>query len=1095
MPTTVLTCLLATCTSAAGENAEALARRILDAADRPIGLAHMPRGGDGALAVGLAGIDKDLRLHAQDGDYARVQAARQRAGERGLCGRRVWIDHGNLSRLLPAGRSADLVVLTDLKADELTPELAAEIRRVLHPWYGLAVLGDASGGLAEVALRKWAASISADVAPLGGPGRLVAVKAKPLAGADDWPQWWHGPNNNAVSTDRAFRLPESVQWAGKPFFSTRIELPIVAAGRLFVLWNGHAMDSSPGEPKLTGLEGEGPLLTARATGSGVRLWVRRLTPAAWSQASRSAMLADGNDLLVTDGGRLLVLDQATGRQRRAVESGCEEVRWLAVADGRVLVIGGRTTQRHGHRSMKAVVPFRQGGLKLLVLDRRDFSLRWQVRREPGDEAFDPRSAAVAGGRVFVCTESGRAEAYALADGKELWRTATGVEREKPKMYEWDRSSRHPVVGYAVGELYLISGTEQGQAVALAQSDGRVRWSQSTPHHHQLIPLAFDGLIWDMGKGLDPATGLAKRKLRGVQNGGCSRMTACPQGIVGNAGLTYNLWSDKPEELLPAKSACGAGQYVANGLVWKFPTPCSACTEWRGFVARAAAESPPALPPRRVVGHAAKATGRSPAGWTTYRGDARRSAFSPARILQRRRIAWTAEPQRSAGALSTPKTVLFDAELVPAPPVIAGETVLIGRADGAVDALALAGGRRKWRAWTGGRIYASPTVWADRVFVGSADGMLYAFALADGRELWRLRVAPGVGRVLLFEQLGSRWPVLSSPLVVDGRIYVTAGLLDAVDGVHAVCADADGKVLWERGDWSPAGVNGILSGAGQLCWDDGPVYHGGEAPLVRLATADGACRAAVAQGHVKELASWDVRRWRTIQTYQKTYRAAKGQEVGSPGAGWLIYGGRRTFTDQAESGTWRNQLHLVCPDEQGRGRLPILHVSDENARMPAWDDRDVLLPVDSRRPRFTGLILVRQSDVRKAALARMPDASTGQILARHGKWAQGQSIPPDQLRRALPMLPELPSRWRVSLPYGWSPVACALTSDAALVALRHHQQAAKLAAYDRADGKKRWEIDLPANPCHSALAVAADGSVVAALTDGRVLCVAGARDTP
>ncbi|MGB2822121.1 MAG: class I SAM-dependent methyltransferase, partial [Phycisphaerae bacterium] len=318
---TALACMLAICAPAGGEDADALARRILKAADRPVGLAHMPRCGDGGLAMALAGIDKDLRVHGQDADHARVREARRKADDQGLLGRRVWFDHGDLTRLLPVGRSADLVVLTDLKADELTPALAAEIRRVLHPWYGLAVLGDASGRLDEAALRKWAALISANVTTLGGAGRLVAVKATPLAGADDWPQWWHGPDNNAVSTDRAFRLPESVQWAGKPFFSTRIELPIVAAGRLFVLWNGHAMDSSPGEPNLAGLEGDGPLLTARATGSGVRLWARRLTASAWSQASRSTMVADGNDLLVADGGRLLVLDQATGRQRRAVDSG------------------------------------------------------------------------------------------------------------------------------------------------------------------------------------------------------------------------------------------------------------------------------------------------------------------------------------------------------------------------------------------------------------------------------------------------------------------------------------------------------------------------------------------------------------------------------------------------------------------------------------------------------------------------------------------------------------------------------------------------------------------------------------------------------
>ena len=83
-------------------------------------------------------------MHGQDANGARTREARQRADDQGLLGRRVWFGHGDLSRLLPVGRSADLVVLTDLEADELTAELAAEIRRVLHPWYGLAVAADGS---------------------------------------------------------------------------------------------------------------------------------------------------------------------------------------------------------------------------------------------------------------------------------------------------------------------------------------------------------------------------------------------------------------------------------------------------------------------------------------------------------------------------------------------------------------------------------------------------------------------------------------------------------------------------------------------------------------------------------------------------------------------------------------------------------------------------------------------------------------------------------------------------------------------------------------------------------------------------------------
>ena len=61
-----------------------------------------------------------------------------------------------------AACSHGLVVLTDLKSAELTPALAEEIWRVLHPWYGMAVLGDVSGKLAASNLTEWAKTIGLD---------------------------------------------------------------------------------------------------------------------------------------------------------------------------------------------------------------------------------------------------------------------------------------------------------------------------------------------------------------------------------------------------------------------------------------------------------------------------------------------------------------------------------------------------------------------------------------------------------------------------------------------------------------------------------------------------------------------------------------------------------------------------------------------------------------------------------------------------------------------------------------------------------------------------------------------------------------------
>ncbi|HET6429993.1 MAG TPA: PQQ-binding-like beta-propeller repeat protein, partial [Phycisphaerae bacterium] len=619
--------------AAADEQADALVARVLKALGRPVGLAHLPRCKDAGEALALARAGKWTYVHGQIADAAAVAGVRRAVDDAGLLNRRISIDQGDLQRLLPVARSCDLVLLTDLRAEELKPALAAEIRRVLHPWYGVAVLGDASGKLSASALLKWAKGISPGAAPLPGGGALVTVKAGPLAGADDWAHWWHGPDNNAVSADKAYTLPETVQWAGKPFFAgTLVELPIVAGGRLFMLWNGHEMDSSAGAPLLAGEEGKGPLLIAQAVGSGQKLWVRRLSPAAWVQVSRSIVVAVGEDLLVADGNSILELDGATGREKRHAQLDCPEIKWMALHAGRLLILGGTTTRNPGRRSAKAVIPFRSSGLHLMALDYKTFKPLWRLNRRQGVDAFDPRCPAVAGDRIFLCTEADIAQAYSVEGGKLLWSVTAGFERMKVQQYEWDRSSRHPVTGYALLGVYVLSATEMPAAVVLSQADGKRLWSTPTPRSYMITPLAFGGLLWKEGRGLDAETGKVKRSLAGVNRGGCSRFTACPQGIVGNAGLTYDLLAAKPVPILSAKSLCGAGQFVANGLAWKFPTPCTNCTEWRGFIARGPAEkSPPARDRLVRSADSATVTGAEPAGWLTYRGNATRSASTPARI--------------------------------------------------------------------------------------------------------------------------------------------------------------------------------------------------------------------------------------------------------------------------------------------------------------------------------------------------------------------------------------------------------------------------------------------------------------------------------
>ncbi len=1094
---------------------QAQAEAILKFLNRSVGLVHMPDCGNGELALALLDADKTLLIHAQDPDYAKIQAARKTADEKGYYGSRVWFDQGDLKRLLPVANSCDLVIMTNLTDKDLTPQLAKEIGRVLHPWYGIALL---TGSVSQEKLVQWDSTIQGSgfgvqgsvifdprLSPLAS-GHFLKLSKAELEGSDDWPLWWHGPGNSPVSEDTAFQMPGTMQWTGKPYKSTRIELPIVAQGRLFMGWNGHVMDATPGEPILEGedvnvrthgwktvlkgtlMDHRGPLLTAQSTGSGVLLWHRRLSPAAWLQVARSMMAACGNVLLVADGGNLLELDQATGKELRTKEFDFKEIKWLSAIDDYVMVLGGTQFPmlypEQMRRSEKNVIPFRSSGLVLTVLDRKSLKVLWQVKREQGKDAFDPRSPAAENGRLFICSEGGTAEAYELGTGRLAWKVEIGFERAKPGGYEWDRSSRHPVSGYAALGVYIISGIEMQKAYILSQKDGSQLWDMRTKGQNQFMPLAFKGLL----SGLDPLTGERKEKIVHPIKESCSRPTMAP--FAEESG--YN----PPEKL---KSACGAGNFVADGLIWKFPTPCG-CIEWRGFIAQGPKEKTVQVPNRLyTVQTDTSAAESAPKGWLTYRANAERSSFMPVPVPDKVGIRWLTDSLCRRSALSRGNSVLVGDERVPAPPVVADNRIIVAHGDGSVNAFDLKSGKQLWCSYTSGRVVSSPTVWKDRVFVSSCDGFLYSFSLADGREIWRLHVAGDVGRTMVYDQLGSRWPAVSSPIVQGDRVVASAGLISHVDGVYAVCADAEtGRILWERNDWKKAEEGGKISGGAQFsCYENTLFYHGGMAPPVRLSIEDGRCAPAFTLASDEYFRQFTAGKWATVRTFAGITGNVKGQDVGFLSRELVAYGGRRIWIDQAGSG-YGGGLKIFYRNEKGEGLLPVAGISgagnrSEIALFPVWDEKDVIFlnvkGADEKQKHLGGVVSLAKEKLAEALRSMTSENSIKDILAEDNKkGSRNRGIPPGLINRGYSVLKDNNPSWKWTIPYGNKVYAYALTENAVVMVLRDHRGTNLLITLSRKDGAKLWDLKLPGRPVYGGMAIAGDGSIVLALLDGTLITV-------
>lgn len=110
------------------------------------------------------------------------------------------------------------------------------------------------------------------------------------------------------------------------------------------------------------------------------------------------------------------------------------------------------------------------------------------------------------------------------------------------------------------------------------------------------------------------------------------------------------------------------------------------------------------------------------------------------------------------------------------------------------------GKPAWHFVTGGRLGSRGTLQhdAERLYVPCHDGSIYALNLKDGSLAWRFLAAPADRRMVAYGQVESAWPIFNLVLH-QGRLYGIAGRHREIDGgLHAYGIEAaSGKLLWHR----------------------------------------------------------------------------------------------------------------------------------------------------------------------------------------------------------------------------------------------------------------------------------------------------------
>jgi outer membrane protein assembly factor BamB len=1021
--------------------------------------------------------------------------ARQPSARSAVLGSQVVIETGEPTAIPLGDWVADLLVVADASDADLAELPPAEARRVLAPYRGMAVVGgprDGGRALSVDALRAWAEKTGGTVTISDDDtGCWAVVRMAPLEGGDDWSHHMHGADGDLVSNDRVFgAAPFALQWTGKPYAGGNWDIHVVSAGRMFTAQSSvYQHGDLPYE------------LVARSVYNGQVLW-RRPIDRDFGE-SGSYVIARPDMLYLKDKNHVLLLDPETGAEKGRVEASADAAKQcllLLEAEGVLVALTGPVQHYSDDAQDYNLSPAKlraQGetndlnvGGELTAWSSRDGKPLWRFAQP----RIDPSKVAIAGGRVYLYADRAFAACLELKTGDLLWKTAAPIA--DPKGPGMGYVSGHATVktlsmfrngAIATTDAYVINYLPHRQSQAFAAGDGHSLWDKmngpSGDDPKQGSELADTRMLQSpvlIGTALleredyrhpsgefDLASGNAIAGGSHFNYGGCGRFTGVASGLlIGQCGEILQLASKQRILDWNAKSTCGTGQFVADGLLLKVASTCSGCCEWRGFFAACSAPQREPRAGRRLETGTATATTAACDGadWRTYRGDDTRKSSSTATIAPTAVVRWTFAPQTRPFSLGDGGQYLLP-DVVSTQPIAVGDRVWIGTADGAVVCLDRATGAERWRYWTAGRMWSSPSWSAGRIYAGSSDGWVHCVDAATGALVWRYRLAPEERRVMVLGRLSSAWPILANVVVEDGTVYAVGGLVGQFGGSELCALDATtGALRWSR--------HNDISAAGQLAWYAGRLWwHTGDRGLQIVDPATGEVRLATGPAGV----NWG---------------QARGQDLGILPGGIVVFGGRQFnlpigVRDQAAStcGFLRADADGPPKDAQGKplvGIAKLSRVHDVDA-IPVWDDHEVLLFGKPAGYQQAPLPVLLCRDLGKALSTLIDDRTAAPAK-------DGKGPPCEWSSDFVPAAEQAHAAFAVDYAHNVYPRMTAALAGNAVVFYFD----TTLFAVSRSDAKALWRIKLPGPAMANGLSLTRAGDVLVALKDGRVVCI-GAPD--
>lgn len=792
------------------------AKAILAAYGRPNGLCAVVCASNETPGSLLAGLAKDsIVVHAvTDSAATRARLVKETAASPGSG--RIMVQQVDLASLPYLDNLVNLLVVNDLESLRRLGCDSKEMGRVVAPGGTIAVM---KSGTWEITKKAWP------------------------AGMDEWTHPNYDAGGGRASSDAFVKTPLDYKWCdGAPvpaFYYSSPKFKLVKFGicRTWVISNGRHFVLSLGEPENFSLAWNDEIpqfLVARDAFNGLLLWKIPLEPVGknWGRWDAPAPLVAGKDLVyASQKEKITAFDAATG----AVKFRCEsDFRPMSlILSGQTLVITGR---KHGGEARNGEVrvfdpclgeearydlPAIAGRFAVEAFDAATGGKLWSVP----DLAPEIQAA---GGAVCTQVFSGKVGEPDIV-GRDL---RTGHERFRLTARALGKAARLLCTG--PGYQLLNRGKD---IVAISTTDGSIQWT--VKDSKSFWGPVIQGEFWNDRTVYDLTTGKELRTIPRFFSGAVS--DCCPGAMVntmcldGKFSQFHEVRADGLQTAIfrGARAMCQEGYTPAEGMLFTAPMNCTCVPAHPyGFLALqrfGTLPTPEEFTTARAVEKGEAYDSPAPAApdadqWTTYRGNAERSASSAYVAPLATRKRWETSVATFGGNGLQEDSLRSRCLPRMGAPVCGDGKIFVCLADrGEVVALDARTGAVAWRYRAGSRIDTSAGIYRGRCFFGSNEGYVYALAAKDGRLIWRARLAPRDTLMMEHGMIESMWPVLGAALVYKDTLYAAAGRnSESAGGVVIAGLDpATGRRKWTRYiDVVQRAKNDVLSIVdGMLAWQN------------------------------------------------------------------------------------------------------------------------------------------------------------------------------------------------------------------------------------------------------------------------------------